>query len=150
MQWLEQTFFARLISETIWGFPINEIVHILAFSTLLGCVVALAGLLSRTSAEGREPLLRYLRWTAVISFPPLVLSGFTFFASYPDRYIQNAAFLTKLPLLLLLFASLAVLLGFSAVWQQRSLAVRRVIAAGLVLLTLATLVAGRLIAYVRW
>ena len=98
LDWLESSIFARLITQTLWGFPINEFVHILAISTVTGVTFALAANLWLGKPVAMEALQRYLRSFFYGGFAIAFGSGFLFFAAWPDRYLSNTAFWAKLPI----------------------------------------------------
>jgi len=142
---LENSWFARLTTETAWGFAINEIVHILSVSVIVAvAVVYVANSLSKNTISSSQ-VRRYLAPFVGTSFLIALFTGFIFFAAWPDRYLGNPAFLIKMPMLIVL-AALNILIwrGYKSETLSRKTKIASWIA---LIIALATIAAGRLIAY---
>lgn len=142
---LQYSWFARLTTETAWGFVINEIVHILSVSVIVAVAVCYVAhsLSEKTISSGL--VRRYLTPFVCISFLIALFTGFLFFAAWPDRYLDNPAFLFKMPMLIVL-ATLNILIwrGYKTETLSRKTKIASWIA---LIIALATIAAGRLIAY---
>lgn len=130
--------------------PLAQAAHIVSFSIVLGVsgMIALRvlglGLKSQSPPEMARRLYPWLAGALVV----LLLTGSLLFLARPQRYLVNAAFQVKLVLLLINLALTAVLAAslkrevYPSGWGPRLLA-------GLsVLLWVATILSGRMIAYV--
>ena len=136
-----------------WVFPIVESLHIVSFALLLGAIavvdVRLMGGLRHTAVA---PLLRSALPVALAGFCAAVLTGTLLFVSNAGELLANRAFGIKLGLL-----SFA---GLNAAWFHASAVkaaledtgpptrMMRVAGASSLLVWVATVFAGRLIAYV--
>ena len=142
---LEASWFARLTTETAWGFAINEIVHILAVSVIVAVAFVYAAHSLSENTISNSQVRRYLAPFVGTSFLIALFTGFLFFAAWPDRYLGNPAFLIKIPMLLVL-AVLNVLIwrGYKSETLSRKTKIASWIA---LIIALATIAAGRLIAY---
>lgn len=129
--------------------PLAQAAHIVSFSIVLGVsgMIALRvlglGLRSQSPLEMARRLYPWLVGALVV----LLLTGSLLFLARPQRYLVNTVFQIKLVLLLINLALTAVLAArlrrniYPSGWGPRALA-------GLsVLLWVATILAGRLIAY---
>jgi hypothetical protein len=149
---LANTALARWL-QTGWAFPIVESVHILSFALLVGAIAVVDLRLLGLMRHGAiEPLLRSALPVALVGFCAAVASGTLLFVANAGELLANRAFSVKIMLLMLG--------GLNAAWFHAS-AAREALAseappsagmraAGLVslLLWVAVVVAGRLIAYV--
>jgi 4-alpha-glucanotransferase len=136
-----------------WVFPIVESLHILSIALLVGGIAVVdARLMGFMRHGGVAPLLRSALPVAVLGFCGAVATGSLLFAANAGELLANRAFTIKLLLL-----SLA---GLNAAWFHASAAKDalqgtdapalglRIAGASSLLLWGATIVAGRLIAYV--
>ncbi len=155
MEWLETSIFGRLINNTLWGFPINEILHIFAMALVIGAIVAFSARVFGVSSIPPASLARVLTPILILGAAVSLVTGFLFFAAWPYTYLGNPVFQAKMLLLLLMLA-----LSVTAVIQVRrqgafmlgtapaSIGLRWQAALILVLVFL-ILLAGRLIPYWR-
>ena len=135
--------------------PLAQAAHIVGFSIVLGVsgMIALRvlglGLASQSPPEMGRRLYPWLGGALVV----LLLTGALLFLAQPQRYLVNLAFQAKLALLLANLALTAVLAaglrrdarhGREAFWRGPA---ARLLAAVSVLLWVATILAGRMIAY---
>lgn len=153
MDWLETSWLAESVRQSLWLYPFLEILHILSFAILFGAVVLfdlrLLGFSRRLSVTA---LARHLFPWVYLSFGGTILTGFWLFAVDATALVANRAF--RLKLLLILLAS------FNAAVYQRSASqsierwsvgasparVKAIAVISLVLWT-AVIICGRLIAY---
>ena len=149
---LAQTALARWL-QTGWVFPVVESLHILSIALLVGGIAVVdARLLGLLRHGAVAPLLRSALPVAVAGFCGAVATGSLLFVANAGELLANRAFTIKLVLL-----SLA---GLNAAWFHASAAKEalastgapalglRIAGASSLLLWAATIVAGRLIAYV--
>ena len=129
--------------------PLAQAAHIVGFSIVLGAsgMIALRvlglGLASQSPPEMSRRLYPWLGGALVV----LLLTGSLLFLARPERYLVNSAFQAKLSFLLVNLAMTAVL---AAVLRRETgwrTAAARVLAAISVLRWIATILAGRMIAY---
>jgi len=135
--------------------PLAQAAHIVSFSIVLGVAGMIAlrvlgvGLRSQSPPEMGQRLYPWLAGALVV----LLLTGSLLFLARPDRYLVNLAFQTKLALLLINMAFTAVLavglrrdarLSRETFWRGPA---ARALAGVSVLLWVATILAGRMIAY---
>jgi hypothetical protein len=146
--WVEETSLAVWVGESVWGFPISLTLHALGMGFLAGGNVAIAlRLLGAASSIPLASLLRLypLLWgSAVLS----LISGIMLLSAYPAKALTNGVFYFKMTLVAVGLALLAKpvrrLLQLSAAGpppQQRPLGM------AMVLIWLATITAGRFLAY---
>jgi len=144
---------ALWLQSSAWAYPIVEAMHIVSFALLVGGIgvldARLIGLLRHTPVA---PLMRSVLPVAFAGFVGAVLSGLVLFVAGADELLGNRAFVAKFVLLMLA--------GLNAAWFHAGAAREalastgppsgRLRAAGLLslLLWIAVIVAGRLIAYV--
>jgi len=107
-QWLEQTYVATAIRQSLWLFPAIETVHLLGMAFLVVTISAfdlrLLGLILRRASVShlRRALLPWT-WTA---FAVQVVTGFLLFSSEAVKLFANPAF--RLKLLLIVLAAIQV------------------------------------------
>jgi hypothetical protein len=152
--WLEATAAATAMRQSLWLYPIVEILHILGFVILVGSAamfdLRLLGLSRQLPVTGME---RHLLPWARVSVLVIVPTGALMFVAHATEFAGNPAFRLKLILLGLaaLNAALFHLRPFRqvAAWDhgmRAPLAAR--VAAGLSLILWTGVIAcGRLLAY---
>lgn len=106
LEWLEYSAIGEFARRV---YPWIEVIHILSFSLLFGCVTVfdlrlLGYYQSLSIADGA----RYLLKLAQISFLPVTISGFLLFAAQSTVLVANVAFRFKLLLLLIALLNAAV------------------------------------------
>jgi hypothetical protein len=115
-RWLENTPWGAPTRETMWFYPFIQLIHFTGLSLWLSTNVALdlrlmgVGRWRRTAAELAQDLF-VLNW---IGFCIVVTGGFLLFSASATTYIDNAAFLVKLGMLV------PTALVFHVVVQSRS------------------------------
>jgi hypothetical protein len=142
--------------ESLWLYPVVEVVHIIGFALLVGAIVAfdlrLMGV--RGASLPADVLSRLLLPLSVTGFLLAAPSGALLFTAEATAYVRNPAFLLKLVLIglallnILLFHSLIGrrMAGWSAVTPPPLAA--RIAGVASLALWIGALAAGRLIAYV--
>jgi hypothetical protein len=101
-QWCAKTPFARLISQSMWGFAVLETVHILGLAMLLGSIFVVN--LSVLGFGMRQPaakLARELRPWGLAGFLLMAGSGIPMFMSAALTYANSIPFVIKMTLLIL-------------------------------------------------
>jgi len=138
---------AVAIRESVWAFPLLEIVHISAFAAMFGAVLAVE--LRVFGLRRTLPLEELGRLGAAIgvgAFAVIVASGSLLFLSDAAGYIGNRAFVIKLGLITVAAINMLVFHVRGAL--ARPDAIARAQAALSLLLWLGVIAAGRMIAYV--
>ena len=154
-QWLEQTPLAIAISESVWLFPIIEGSHILALPLSVGMMLMfdlrLLGLAFQGGSAARL-MHDVVRWSKV-GFAVMFITGALLFMTHASQAYENAFFLTKLALLLVLGVNAAVFqIAFypkMAQWEAGSGTPRgaRVCGGLSLVLWLGVIICGRTMAY---
>lgn len=151
---IEASGLGQAMRQSLWLYPIVEIVHILGLALLFGSIVVLdlrlLGLSRGISV--RKLATHVLPWTAA-SFALIVPSGLAMFVAHASDFIGNPVFLLKMGLIFAAGINAAVLhagpLRSAAGWDVDAdpPAVAR-LAGGISLLLWAAVIAcGRLLAY---
>jgi hypothetical protein len=152
--WLETTRLAALMRESLWLYPIVEIVHIVGFVVLVGAAVMFdLRLLGVSRALPASLMARHhLPW-ARAALVLVVPSGFLMFIAHATEFADNPAFRVKL--ILLAAAGLNALLfhrgAFRSVtgWETDTVVpvTARAAAVASLVLWVGVIAAGRLLAY---
>lgn len=153
--WLPTTAVGRLVADVLWVIPALQAVHILA----MGLVLTSAAFISLRLLEvtGRD---RPVTWFSVRFLPwiwaplvVLVVTGVLLVSGEPARALFNTVFQIKMLLLVLVVVVTAVFQQIvnrnAALWDAGPTLSARLVGAGSLLLWVAIIVAGRLIAYVE-
>lgn len=135
------------LRESVWLYPILEIVHIVGIAMLLGNLVAFeARVLGASKNIDLSALARLALPLSVLGFLLAAMSGLTMFATQALELLENPAF--KWKMLFLLIA------GGNAAWfhargsMNRADVVAKMQVVGSFIVWIAVLSCGRLIAYV--
>ena len=151
--WLESSRLAALMRESLWTYPIVEIVHIVGFVVLVGAAVMFdLRLLGVSRALPASLMARHhLPW-ARAALALVLPSGFLMFIAHATEFADNPAF--RLKLLFLVLAGLNALIfhrgAFRSVRGWESTGVpgsARLAAVASLLLWIGVIAAGRLLAY---
>ena len=146
LSWIEDSALAVWVGESIWGFPISLTLHALGMGFLAGGNLALAlRLLGVAPAIPLPSLLRLypLLWgSAGLS----LVSGVMLLSAYPAKALTNGVFYSKLTLIALGLWLLAKPVR-RLLQQGGNAAVERRFGAAMALIWLATITAGRFLAY---
>lgn len=138
---------AVAIRESVWAFPLLEIVHIAALAAMVGSVLTVeARVFGLRKSLPLEELGKLGAVIASGAFAVIVASGSLLFLSDAAAYIANRAFVVKLGLIVL--AAVNMLLFHARGSLARPDALARWQAALSLVLWLGVIGAGRLIAYV--
>ncbi|GFE71903.1 DUF6644 family protein [Chroococcus sp. FPU101] len=154
MEWLESSWLAESVRQSLWLYPLLEILHILSFSILFGAVflfdLRLLGFSRRLPITA---LAKHLFPWVYLSFGGTILTGFCLFIVDATAIAANLAFRLKLLLILLAAINAAVyqksVSKSSQKWNVGVSSPTKVKAIALISLILWTAVigSGRLIAY---
>jgi hypothetical protein len=153
--WLAATPLSTAFQTWVWFVPLVQIVHIISISVLFMAVLRVAIWLMRPTLQGREfsAFLSGLMPAFWISLSILLISGALLTITEPARELLNWAFRTKMILVLLLAAIIAVvrqlaLGGRTFGGPDSSPLVARTAGLVSIALSIAIITAGRWIAYV--
>jgi len=151
LEWLANTATARMVQESMWGYPIILSAHAVGMAIFGGIVLVInlrvLGLASGMSFTGLRSIYR-ICWAGLLLN---AVSGALLFAADGERFISSTPFLVKLMLLTTTIVLVAIMGRqiFSSPQPMRKSAVStRAMAAISTLSLLGIIVAGRLIAYV--
>ncbi|AWU96594.1 DUF6644 family protein [Azospirillum ramasamyi] len=152
---LETSGLGQALRQSLWLYPLVEVLHILGLALLVGAIVAFdLRLMGLRAGLPVEALSRLLLPVAVVGFVLAVPTGMLLFISEATALAGNPAFLIKM---VLLVAALANILLFHRGVGRRILdwggggrppPAARLAGAASLLLWVAVLASGRLIAYV--
>lgn len=150
---LEASGLGEAMRSSMLLYPTANVVHVVAVLLLVGPIVALdLRLLGIARAIDAAALDRYLTRFAYVALPVIALTGFTLFSADARALAVNPAFLLKLSLVAL---GLANAILFRLLWRHRLVLwdaaappLGKIQAAGSVVVWLAAVAGGRLIAYV--
>lgn len=152
---IEKSGLARVMRESLWTYPIVEIVHIVGFVILVGTVISFdLRLLGLSRKMEIKSLARHLLPWSVGSIALVVPAGLFMFSAHATEFAKNPAFLLKLTLIALAAINAAAFhLGpyRSVAFWNRNIATpiqAKAFASISLALWLAIIVCGRLLAYV--
>jgi hypothetical protein len=152
--WLKDTGFGIAVRESLWIYPMFELVHLFGIVLLVGSIAMADLRLLGLSRQLPVTLTarHLLPWTWV-GFVLVLISGVSLFSGFANDYYVNTAFRIKLVLIALAGVN-AALFHFRVyrnvlAWNENtpSPAAARVFAVLSIVLWFATITAGRLIAY---
>jgi hypothetical protein len=153
--WLESTAVSHFVNWSWWAWPTLESLHFVGLSLLFGTVVVfdlrLLGLLRQVPAAA---LARLIPW-GIGGFCLSLLTGSLFFTGIPGMYLANPAFWAKCALLVaaganvLLYNRLARRKVEELAPGEPMPALAELFGGASLVLWLAVLVAGRLIAFYK-
>jgi hypothetical protein len=143
---LQRLPLAVAIRESVWAFPLLEIVHIAAFAAMIGSVLIVElRVFGLRKALPLPELGRLGAATGLAAFAVIVASGSLLFLSDAAAYIASRAFAVKLGLIALAAINMVVFHLRGSLAQPDALAKGQ--AALSLLLWLGVISAGRMIAY---
>lgn len=102
-KWLQNTSLGLAVSGTLWGYPWVQLIHFFGLSIWIGTIVILdlrlLGVAARNQgvAELSDQLFPWT-WTG---FVIVITGGLMLFSASAATYVQNYAFDTKIPLVLI-------------------------------------------------
>ena len=144
---LQQLPLAVALRESVWAFPLLEIVHIAAIAAMVGSVLTIdMRVFGLRKALPLVELGKLGAGIAVSAFAVIVASGILLFLTDPVGYIANRAFAIKLGLIALAATNMVAFHARGSL--ARPDAIAKAQAALSLLLWLGVIGAGRLIAYV--
>jgi hypothetical protein len=109
MEWLENSWLAESVRQSLWLYPLLEILHILSFAILYGSVVLFdLRLLGFSRRLPITALARHLLPWVYLSFGGTILTGSLLFAVDATAIAANLAFRLKLLFILLAAINAAV------------------------------------------
>lgn len=149
---LETSGFGEAMRSSAVLYPAANVIHVIAVLLLVGPIVALdLRLIGFARGIDAAALDRYLTRFAYVALPIVVVTGFALFSADATALAGNVAFRTKL---LLVAAGLVNALAFRLIWRRRLASWKavppllgRAQPAASVLIWLAAVASGRLIAY---
>ena len=138
---------AVAIRESVWAFPLLEIVHIAAFAAMIGSVLMIEmRVFGLCKALPLVELGQLGAGIAISAFAVIVASGSLLFLTDVVGYLANRAFAVKLGLIALAAINMGVFHARGSL--ARPDAIAKIQAALSLLLWLGVIGAGRMIAYV--
>lgn len=152
LAWLQASAPAAAMRGGVWLYPIVETIHIVGFVLLVGAVAMFdLRLLGLGRALPLRALARHLLPWSVAGLLVVVPTGLLLFSTQPQAFIANRAFLIKLALIAAAGLN-AALFHWQAGrhmdgWQAAIPVPARLHAAASLLLWVAVIAAGRMIAY---
>ncbi|WP_247887226.1 hypothetical protein [Azospirillum sp. SYSU D00513] len=155
LAWLQGSPLGVAMRESLWLYPAVEILHILGFVLLVGAVIGFDLRLAGWRGRGlpADGLARLLLPLSVAGFVLAVMSGLALFTVEATAYVRNPAFLAKLALVALALLNILAFHGGAgrriSCWGTDPSPPPAARLAGIasLLLWVAALAAGRLIAY---
>jgi hypothetical protein len=153
LEWLQGTWIAKLVAESLWGYPLFETIHTIGMAMLIGAL----GLINLRvlGVKPELPLLhtRQLLPLAWLGFTLNAISGALLFSSDAVYFFSSYTFRIKMGLIILGGINAALLSG--RVFQEAAAgapvaapaASTKWIAATSLLFWFGAVCAGRLIAY---
>jgi hypothetical protein len=149
---IEQSALAHMLRESLYLYPLANVLHVLAVATLLGAIVVFdLRVLGFGKGIAIDALARLALPIAGVALCIAVPTGVAMFMTEAPAYVRNPVFLTKIALIVLAAANIAAF-HFGPLRDVRRFATRpslsaRASAAASLGLWLAAVTAGRLIAY---
>jgi len=144
---LQQLPLAVALRESVWAFPLLEIVHIAAIAAMVGSVLMIEmRVFGLRKALPLVELGQLGAGIAISAFAVIVASGSLLFLTDPVSYIANPAFAIKLGLIAV--AAINMVAFHARGSLARPDAIAKAQAALSLLLWLGVIGAGRMIAYI--
>ncbi|MBA2351955.1 MAG: DUF6644 family protein [Burkholderiales bacterium] len=151
---LEQTGIAQTMRESLWAYPIVEIIHIIGFVMLVGAATMFdLRVLGISRNIEITQLARHLLPWSVLSLLLVVPAGLLMFSTHATEFAANPAFLLKLSLIALAGANAAAFhvgpYRYVERWNRNLTApgAARFFAGVSIVIWLAVISCGRLLAY---
>lgn len=154
LEWLESSAVARLVQESIWGYPIVLSSHAVGMAILVGIVLMINFRVLGFAPGVPIRSLKVMFRVALIGLVINVVSGTMLFVANADAFYESNPFRIKIVLLVAGGVLLALLSkrifgpGDSA--ARAAEGTTRIIAGASIVAWLGVIVAGRLIAYWDW
>lgn len=152
---LEQSGLALSIQESLYAFPLLEVVHVASIALVVGSIFVVdLRLMHIASVSYRlDHLMRVVLPVTIAAFVLALASGFLMFISQAAQYLENTAFQIKMVLIVLAGINMVVfhVWGHKRVvgWNVDAVPPGTARMAGLtsMLLWIAVLVAGRFVGF---
>lgn len=145
--WLQATAPAQLIGDSVWLYPAVNVAHVLGVALLFGAIAVLdLRLLGLWRASSLDAVARPVR-VAGFGLAAALLSGVALFAAQATDYVDNPFLYAKFAAIALALLNLALLHRSGALARGRETAGLRAAGGLSLLLWLAAVSLGRLIAY---
>jgi hypothetical protein len=152
LDWLENTAAARMVQESIWGYPIILSGHAVGMAILVGIVLMInfrvLGVASAVPMAGLRPMFRF----AMIGLVVNVISGTLLFCANANSFFESNPFRVKI--VLLVIGGILLVLMPGRLFNERGTAraepvdaASKSLALLAIVVWLGVIVAGRLIAY---
>ncbi len=155
LTWLESSSLALFFRQSVWMYPILEIVHIAGFSVLVGAAILFdLRLLGFSKNLPVTECIRHMLFWARLSFWAVLPSGIILFIVDATGMASNPAFILKLVLIGIAIVNAFIFHRYTLktvdVWNKNETAPVSAKIAGItsILLWLAVISCGRLIAYI--
>lgn len=150
---LEALPVARAMRESLWLYPIVEVVHLVGIAVLAGGVILFdLRVLGFSRRMPVDLLARHVLPWSVAALLLIVPSGLLMFSAHPSDFLGGGVFVVKMALLMLAsFNALAFHLGpfrNAAAWSGGAPAGAKAQALASILLWISVIACGRLLAYV--
>lgn len=150
---LEALPVARAMRESLWLYPIVEVVHLVGIAVLVGGVILFdLRVLGFSRRMPVDLLARHLLPWSVAALLLIVPSGLLMFSAHPSDFLGGGVFVIKMGLLMLAgLNALAFHLGpfrNAAAWSAGAPGAAKVQALASIALWIGVIACGRLLAYV--
>lgn len=154
LEWLESSAVARLVQESIWGYPIVLSSHAVGMAILVGIVLMINFRVLGFAPGVPIRSLKVMFRVALIGLVINVVSGTMLFVANADAFYESNPFRIKIVLLVAGGVLLALLskriFGPEDSAARAAEGTTRIIAGASIVAWLGVIVAGRLIAYWDW
>ena len=114
--WLKTTYIAGVMTNVNGAWPISESIHFVGLCLLIGTIgvfdLRMIGLIKRMPVAALHRLIPL----GILGYCMNVLTGITFLSAFPDQYIYNPAFQSKL--LFMAVAGLNVALFYLTMYRS--------------------------------
>jgi hypothetical protein len=113
--WLKSTTIAEIMN-TSWAWPVAESIHFFGLCLLMGTVGVFDLRLIGLGKQIPLPALHRLIPWGIFGFFINILTGACFFIAYPDQYLYNPSFHTKITFMTL--AGINVMLFYTTMFRR--------------------------------
>ena len=151
-EWLKSASIATFVNTTAWAWPLNETIHFIGLSLVLGVVLVvnlrILGVMKNVSFAA---LHRLLPW-GILGFGVNLITGILFFITIPEQYTQNVALHWKVVLMLIAAANVLYFTLFEEAWAlgpgDDAPPTAKVIAASTIFLWIGVIYFGRMMPFI--
>lgn len=154
LEWLESSAVARLVQESMWGYPIVLSSHAVGMAILVGIVLMINFRVLGFAPGVPIRSLRVMFGVALVGLVINVVSGTMLFVANADAFYESNPF--RIKIVLLVAGGLLLALLWRRIFGPEDSATRaaemttQIIAGASIVTWLGVIVAGRLIAYWDW